>query len=66
MGARNKLNVSYFNGSLFLAGLVGWLTCSIESTGSLASARVPNLSGWDAGGVASPPEGLGLDGCTLF
>ena len=28
IGARNKLNRSYFNGSLVLAGLVGWLTGS--------------------------------------
>lgn len=28
MGAREKLNVSHINGSLFLAALVGWLAQS--------------------------------------
>lgn len=28
MGARQKLNASYFNGSLLLAALIGWLAQS--------------------------------------
>jgi hypothetical protein len=31
MGARNKLNSGYVAGSLFVAGLLGWVTQSLEA-----------------------------------